>query len=94
MFLFVGGDQDVVLVFALLPGAVLEGGDPVSIFPIVEPLPLVLQPVRPLADPEPAALVVLPLPHVGLGHVGVQHLVLGEEYGVRDVRESEMFKIE
>ena len=30
----------------------------------------------PLADPEATALVILPLPHVGLGHVGVQHLVL------------------
>ena len=47
MLLLVGGDQDVVLVLPLLPRPVLEGGDPVAVLPVVEPLPLVLQPVRP-----------------------------------------------
>ena len=44
--------------------------------PVVKPLALVLEAVGPLADPEAAALVVLPLAHVRLGHVRVKHLVL------------------
>ncbi len=52
------------------------GGDAVSVLPVVEPLSLVLQTVRPLADAEAGPLVVLPLAHVGLGHARVQLVVL------------------
>ena len=41
MFLLVGSDQNVVLIFPLLPAPVLERGDAVSVLPVVEPLPLV-----------------------------------------------------
>ena len=79
MLLLVAGDENVVLILSLLPGPVLEGGDAVAVLSVVEPLSLVLEPVRALANAEPAALVVLPLSHVRLGHVGVQHFVLGKQ---------------
>jgi len=72
--LFRGGDEDVVLVFALLLGAVLEGGDTVAGLFVVEPLSLVLESVAAIADAESRPLVVLPLAHVDLRHVGLQNL--------------------
>ena len=76
VFLLVGRDEDVVLVLALLPGPVLEGGDAVTIFTIVVPLSFILETIGALADAKAAPLVVLPLAHVGLRHVGVQQLIL------------------
>ena len=45
MLLFVGRDEDVVLVLALLPGAVLERGHAVAVLLVIVPLALVLQAV-------------------------------------------------
>lgn len=41
MLLLLAGDQYVVLVFALLDGAVPEGGDAIAVLAIVIPLSLV-----------------------------------------------------
>ena len=76
VLLLVAGDEDVVLVLALLPRPVLERGHAVAVLAVVEPLPFVLETVAALADAEPAALVVLPLAHVGLCHVSIKHLIL------------------
>ena len=98
MLLLVRRDQDVVLVLPLLSRTVLERCHAVAIFPeqgtvrgvsfekiskpVVEPLPLVLETIRTFTDSEAASFVVLPLAHVRLGHVGVQHLVLHHEAGL------------
>ena len=75
MALLVAGDQNIVLVFALFTDPAMRG-DAVAVLPVVVPLALVLETVRPLRDPEPAAFIVLPLTHVGLRHAGIQLLVL------------------
>ena len=49
-FLLFVWDEVIVLVLALLARAILESGDAVSMAPIVEPLALVLEAVRPLAN--------------------------------------------
>ena len=76
MFLFLGGDEDVILVLSLLLGTVPKRGDTVAILLIREPLALVSQSVRTFADAEPGALVILPLPHVRLRDALVHLFVL------------------
>ena len=75
MALLVASHQDVVLVLALLADAAMRG-DAVAVLPVVVPLALVLEAVRPLGDAEAAALIVLPLTHVGLRHAGIQLFIL------------------
>ena len=74
--LLVAGDEHVVLVLALLDGAVGLGGDAVAVLAVVVPLSLVLEAVGALAHAEAAPLVHLPLAHVRLRHVVVQLLIL------------------
>ena len=84
MFFLVGRDEDVVLVLALLPGPIFEGRHTVTIFTIVVPLSLVLETIRALADAKATSLVILPLAHVGLCHVGIQQLILQQEESIED----------
>ena len=79
MFLLVGGDEDVVLVFTLFPGPVLEGCDSVSILPVVVPLSFILETVRSFTDSEATSFVILPFTHVGLRDIGVQQFILTRE---------------
>ena len=85
MFLFLGGDEDVVFVLALLLGTVPKCGHAIAVLLVREPLALVSQSVRTLADAEPRALVVLPLAHVRLRDALVHLFVLQTH-----TRESEL----
>ncbi len=67
---------DFRFLYKLLPVYLPVGGDTIAVLPVVVPLPLVFEAVAPFANAEAAPLVVLPLSHVGLGHVGVKLLVL------------------
>lgn len=82
MLFLSGSDEDVVLVLALLFGAVLEGGDAVTVLFVVVPFTFVLESVGPLGDAEAASLVVLPLSHVRLDDVGVRDIVLADKANV------------
>ena len=75
MALLVASHQDVVLVLALLADAAMRG-DAVTVLPVVVPLPLILEAVRPLGDAETTAFIILPLTHVGFCHAGIQLLIL------------------
>lgn len=77
--LLLAGDEDVVLVLALLLGVVAECRHAVAVLAIVKPLALVAQTVAALGDAEARALVVLPLAKVCLGYGGVHLLILLEE---------------
>ena len=76
MFLLVARDENIVFIFPLFSGPVLEHSDSVAVLPVVEPLSLVLEAVGSFAGAEPTSLVVLPLAHVGLRYAGVKQLVL------------------
>jgi len=51
-------DQNIILVFALLLGAVLERGHAVAVLLVVEPLALVLETIGPLGNAVAGALVL------------------------------------
>jgi hypothetical protein len=57
----------------------LKCGDAIAVLFVVEPLAFVSEAVRAFADTETGAFVVLPLAHVGLGHAGIQMLILTHE---------------
>jgi hypothetical protein len=82
VFLFLGGDENVILVLALFLGTVPKSGDTVAVLLVREPLALVAQSVRTLANAEPRALVILPLAHVCLRNALVHLFVLDDEAGV------------
>lgn len=70
--------QCVVLVLPFFLGAIRKDGTAVAMTLVIQPLALILHAVGALRNAETAALVILPLTHVGLSGGGVHVVFLSQ----------------